>query len=131
VLALAREGYTKSSFNAGESFETLTFKGFWTMARKYWKTGAQEVYRSFSKKAFTQALQRLVPAVTEDDLNPGGAGVRAQAVDNDGRLIDDFRIVETPHAIHVLNAPSPGATASLAISGGILEMAEKSFGLGE
>jgi L-2-hydroxyglutarate oxidase len=130
VLALAREGYTKTRFNAAESLQTLTFGGFWTMARKYWKTGAEEVYRSFSKKAFTKALQRLVPAVREEDLNPGGAGVRAQAVDNDGRLIDDFRIVETPNAIHVLNAPSPGATASLAISGGILEMAEKSFGLG-
>jgi L-2-hydroxyglutarate oxidase LhgO len=130
VLALAREGYTKTRFNAAESLQTLTFGGFWTMARKYWKTGAEEVYRSFSKKAFTKALQRLVPAVREEDLNPGGAGVRAQAVDNDGRLIDDFRIVETPNAIHVLNAPSPGATASLAISGSILEMAEKSFGLG-
>ena len=121
---------SRARFNAGESVQTLTYRGFWTMARKYWKTGAHEVYRSFSKKAFTQALQRLVPAVREDDLDPGGAGVRAQAVDNDGRLIDDFRIVETPGAIHVLNAPSPGATASLAISGGILEMAEKSFGLG-
>ena len=131
VLALAREGYTKSSINPGESLETLTYKGFWTMARKYWKTGAQEVYRSFSKKAFTKSLQRLVPAVREEDLQPGGAGVRAQAVDAGGRLIDDFRIVETPGAIHVLNAPSPGATASLSISAGILEMAEKSFGLAE
>ena len=101
------------------------------MARKYWKTGAQEVYRSFSKKAFTKSLQRLVPAIREEDLQPGGAGVRAQAVDPDGRLIDDFRILETPGAIHVLNAPSPGATASLSISAGILEMAEKSFGLAD
>jgi L-2-hydroxyglutarate oxidase len=131
VLALAREGYTKSAINAGESLGTFTYKGFWTMARKYWKTGAQEVYRSFSKKAFTKSLQRLVPAVREEDLQPGGAGVRAQAVDAGGRLIDDFRIVETPGAIHVLNAPSPGATASLSISAGILEMAEKSFGLND
>ncbi|HLF79792.1 MAG TPA: L-2-hydroxyglutarate oxidase [Dehalococcoidia bacterium] len=131
VLALAREGYTKTRFNANESVGTFTYKGFWHMARKHWKTGVHEVYRSFSKKAFTKALQRLVPAITEDDLAPGGAGVRAQAVDDDGRLIDDFRIVETPNAIHVLNAPSPGATASLAISAGILEMAEKSFGLSE
>jgi L-2-hydroxyglutarate oxidase LhgO len=129
VLALAREGYTKTAISPAESLGTFTYKGFWSMARKHWKTGVHEVYRSFSKKAFTKALQRLVPAIGEDDLAPGGAGVRAQAVDDDGRLIDDFRIVETPNAIHVLNAPSPGATASLAISAGILEMAEKSFGL--
>ena len=81
------------------------------MARKYWKTGMHEVYRSLSKKAFAQALQRLVPAIQEDDLQAGGAGVRAQAVDKTGRLIDDFRIVEGRNSVHVLNAPSPGATA--------------------
>jgi len=129
VLALAREGYTKARISPRESAWTLAYAGFWQMARKYWKTGAHEVYRSFSKKAFTQALQRLVPAVREDDLQTGGAGVRAQAVDRSGRLIDDFRIVEGKNAVHVLNAPSPGATASLAISAGIVEMAERSFAL--
>jgi L-2-hydroxyglutarate oxidase len=129
VLALAQEGYTKTKFEPQELLGTLTYNGFWTMARKYWKTGMQEVYRSFSKSAFTKALQRLVPEITEADLQPGGAGVRAQAVEETGRLVDDFRIVETKGAIHVLNAPSPGATASLSISEGILAMAEKNFEL--
>jgi (S)-2-hydroxyglutarate dehydrogenase len=129
VLALAQEGYTKTRFNANELLGTLKFNGFWTMARKYWKTGAHEVYRSFSKPAFTKALQRLVPEITAEDLEPGGAGVRAQAVEGSGKLVDDFRIVETQNAIHVLNAPSPGATASLSISAGILEMAERNFEL--
>jgi L-2-hydroxyglutarate oxidase len=129
VLALSQEGYTKTSFNPGELLGTLGYGGFWTMARKYWKTGMHEVYRSFSKAAFTRALQRLVPEIRSEDLMSGGAGVRAQAVENDGRLVDDFRIVETDRAIHVLNAPSPGATSSLSISAGILEMAERNFGL--
>jgi len=129
VLALSQEGYTKTSFNPVELLGTLGYGGFWTMARKYWKTGMHEVYRSFSKTAFTQALQRLVPEIRSEDLMAGGAGVRAQAVESDGRLVDDFRIVETERAIHVLNAPSPGATSSLSISAGILEMAERNFGL--
>jgi L-2-hydroxyglutarate oxidase LhgO len=129
VLALAQEGYTKTRFNPRELAGTLGYGGFWTMARKYWKTGMSEVYRSLSKKKFTQALQRLVPEIREEDLQAGGAGVRAQAVEPDGKLVDDFRIVETDRAIHVLNAPSPGATSSLSISAGILAMAEKSFDL--
>jgi L-2-hydroxyglutarate oxidase len=129
VLALAQEGYTKTRFNAAELLGTLSFNGFWSMARNYWKTGAHEVYRSFSKPAFTKALQHLVPDITAEDLEPGGAGVRAQAVEAYGKLVDDFRIVETQNAIHVLNAPSPGATASLSISAGILEMAERNFEL--
>ncbi len=129
VLALAREGYTKTSFDASEAIDALGYGGFWSMARKYWQTGLQEIYRSFSKAAFTKALQRLVPAITEDDLVGEGSGVRAQAVTADGKLVDDFRIVQTPRAIHVLNAPSPGATASLAISANILAMAEEAFEL--
>jgi L-2-hydroxyglutarate oxidase len=129
VLALAREGYTKTSFNPQESLQTFTYPAFWTMARRYWKTGLYEVYRSLSKGAFTKALQRLVPDVREEHLEKGGAGVRAQALDETGRLIDDFRILEMKNSIHVLNAPSPGATASLTISAGILAMAEKSFEL--
>ncbi len=129
VLATAQEGYTKTAFQPQELLGTLGYNGFWTMARKYWKTGLHEVYRSFNKQAFTKALQRLVPEITEADLQSGGAGVRAQAVEESGKLVDDFRIVETEGAIHVLNAPSPGATASLSISEGILAMAEKNFGL--
>jgi L-2-hydroxyglutarate oxidase LhgO len=131
VLALAREGYTKRSFDRGEAIDALGYGGFWSMARKYWRTGIEEIYRSFSKKAFTKALQRLVPSITEADLVGQGAGVRAQAITSDGRLVDDFRIVQTPNAIHVLNAPSPGATASLAISADILRMAEETFALAD
>ncbi len=129
VLAMAREGYTKTTFNPRESAWTLSYPGFWTMARKYWKTGAHEIYRSARKPVFTKALQRLVPSLRESDLTTGGAGVRAQAVDSKGKLIDDFRIVEGQNSIHVLNAPSPGATSSLSISRGIVTMAEKSFEL--
>jgi (S)-2-hydroxyglutarate dehydrogenase len=129
VLAFAREGYTKTKLNVTEAMEALKYKGFWMMARRYWKTGMEEMYRSLSKGAFTKALQQYVPAVAEHHLDRGGAGVRAQAVDKDGRLVDDFRIVEAKNAIHVLNAPSPGATASLAIGSDILAMAEKSFEL--
>ena len=99
------------------------------MSARYWKTGLGEFYRSFSKGAFTRALQKLVPEVQEADLVRGGSGVRAQAVGPDGRLVDDFRISETANAIHVLNAPSPGATASLAIGRDIVDRAGKSFEL--
>jgi L-2-hydroxyglutarate oxidase len=129
VLAMAQEGYAKGNISARESLATLAYPGFWSMARKYWRTGIHEVYRSLSKPAFTKALQRLVPDITSEDLMAGGAGVRAQAVESNGKLVDDFRIVETKNAIHVLNAPSPGATASLSISQSILEMAEKNFEL--
>ena len=129
VLALAREGYTKTTFNAREAIASLGFGGFWGMARRYWKTGMGEMYRSLNKAAFTKALQVLVPEIRPEHLDRGGAGVRAQAVDATGRLVDDFRIVEARNAIHVLNAPSPGATSSLSISAEIVGMAEKSFGL--
>jgi L-2-hydroxyglutarate oxidase len=129
VLGLAREGYSWTRVNPVETLGTFAYKGFWKMAAKYWQTGMSEVYRSLSKAQFTKALQRLVPEIRSEDLMTGGAGVRAQAVEDTGKLVDDFRIVETKGAIHVLNAPSPGATASLTISEGILEMAEKSFGL--
>jgi L-2-hydroxyglutarate oxidase len=129
VLALAREGYTKTTVNAKEAAAAMRWPGFWKMTRRYWKTGFQEAFRSVSKGAFTHELQKYVPAVADTHLDRGGAGVRAQAVDQDGRLVDDFRIVEARNAIHVLNAPSPGATSSLEISRNILEMAEKSFEL--
>ncbi|MBI4310641.1 MAG: L-2-hydroxyglutarate oxidase [Chloroflexi bacterium] len=129
VLALAREGYTKFKVNPGDFAGSLAWPGFWRMSRKYWKTGMGEMYRSFSKKAFTRALQKLLPEIREEDLVPAGAGVRAQAVDRTGFLLDDFSIVEMQNAIHVLNAPSPAATSSLAIGRHIVTTAAKSFNL--
>ena len=129
VLAFAREGYRWSRVRPAELARTLTFPGVWRMAAKYWQTGAYEVYRSLSKAAFVTALQRLVPALQPDDIQPGGSGVRAQAVTRDGALVDDFRIVQSADAIHVLNAPSPGATASLAIGRHIAGLAAETFHL--
>ena len=115
VLALAREGYTKGSVNLRDLWETLTYGGFLRLARKHWRTGAGEMWRSLSKRAFTRALRRLLPEVEERDLVPAPAGVRAQAVAPDGSMVDDFLIVEDDRAVHVNNAPSPAATASLEI----------------
>ena len=129
VLAFAREGYTFWKVRPIELGHTLTYSGMWHMARKYWKTGGYEVYRSLSKKAFVKALQRLVPEIRPEDVERGGAGIRAQAVAPDGSLIDDFRIVGDATGIHVLNAPSPGATASLSIGGHIADLATDRFGL--
>jgi L-2-hydroxyglutarate oxidase len=129
VLALAREGYRKVSLNISESWGAITYPGFWRMSARFWKVGLGELYRSLSKRKFVVDLQRLLPAIRGEDLESGGAGVRAQAVDRDGNLVDDFRIEETERAIHVLNAPSPGATASLAIGRYIAERAASSFGL--
>jgi len=129
VLAFAREGYDLTRVNVRELAETLAYRGVWHMARRYWRMGSYEMYRSLSKKAFVTALQRLVPGIRPEDVSPGGAGVRAQAVAPDGSLIDDFRIVDTDNAVHVLNAPSPGATASLAIGRHIAGVAGERFGL--
>ena len=129
VLAFGREGYTWTHVRPAELARTLAFPGMWRMAAKYWQTGAYEVYRSLSKAAFVKALQRLVPALRPEDIHPGGSGVRAQAVTRDGALVDDFRIVQSADAIHVLNAPSPGATASLAIGRHIAGLAAESFQL--
>ena len=129
VLAFAREGYTFGSIRPWELGHTLTYSGVWHMARKYWKTGSYEMFRSLSKKAFVKALQRLVPEIRPEDVYRAGAGVRAQAVAPDGSLVDDFRIVGDEAGIHVLNAPSPGATASLAIGGYIAGLAGERFGL--
>jgi len=127
VLALRREGYRKTDISLEELGGTLAFGGFWRMARKWWRVGAGEYYRSFSKTAFVKALQRLVPELTADDLTPGDAGVRAQAVDGNGNLIDDFHIVRAEGAVHVLNVPSPAATASLVIGREIVKMGESCF----
>jgi L-2-hydroxyglutarate oxidase LhgO len=129
VLAFAREGYAWGQARPGELLGTLRYRGFWSMARKYWRTGAYEVYRSLSKAAFVKALQRLVPELKPEDVKPGGSGVRAQAVRRDGTLVDDFSIVTSPDAIHVLNAPSPAATASLAIGRHIAGLAAETFAL--
>jgi (S)-2-hydroxyglutarate dehydrogenase len=129
VLALAREGYRHTNVNVKDLWQTVSFKGFWAMTEKYWQTGFGELYRSLSKSAFVRALQKLLPEIRESDLVAGGAGVRAQAVSASGALVDDFVIKQSPRAIHVLNAPSPGATASLAIGQQICEMAEKNFQL--
>lgn len=129
VLALRREGYRRTSFSIRDSFQMFTYRGFWRMAWKYWRTGMGEVYRSFSKKAFHRALQRLIPELQLEDIHPHGAGVRAQALDRSGALVDDFRFVEAERMIHVLNAPSPAATASISIGQTIAELAGKTFGL--
>lgn len=127
VLAFRREGYRKSDLHPGELSETLRWPGFQRMAAKYWQTGLGEMYRSFSKAAFTEALQKLIPAITEDDLVPGEAGVRAQACDRHGGLLDDFLIIENEVAVNVCNAPSPAATSSLSIGQTVAERVLKRF----
>ncbi len=119
VLAFKREGYHKSDIDIGELSESLLWPGFRKLAMKYWKTGIGEMYRSYSKAAFTKALQKLLPAIQPDDLVPGGSGVRAQACDKNGNLIDDFLILEQAGVINVCNAPSPAATSSLSIGDAI------------
>jgi L-2-hydroxyglutarate oxidase len=127
VLAFKREGYTKSAISLRDLSEILSYDGFWTLARKHWRMSLGEVHRSYSKKAFVKALQRLLPELREEDVHPAGAGVRAQALASNGALVDDFHIVEAWRMLHVLNAPSPAATASLSIGQTIAEMAEKQF----
>jgi L-2-hydroxyglutarate oxidase len=127
VLAFRREGYKKSQINLLELGETLAWPGFQKVAAKYWQTGFGELYRSFSKSAFTKALQELIPEIQESDLVEGGAGVRAQACDRTGGLLDDFAIRETRNTINVLNAPSPAATSSLSIGGTVADLAIKRF----
>lgn len=129
VFAYAREGYSHRDIDVADLWRTVSFKGFWAITGKYWQTGFGELYRSLSKTAFVRALQKLMPEITEKDLVPGGAGVRAQAVSASGALVDDFVIKASRYAIHILNAPSPGATASLAIGQQICQMAENNFTL--
>jgi L-2-hydroxyglutarate oxidase len=127
VLAFRREGYKKSDINLAELAETLAWPGFQKVASKYWRTGFGEMYRSFSKAAFTKALQKLIPEIQASDLVEGGAGVRAQACDRQGGLVDDFMILEKQHVINVCNAPSPAATSSLAIGETVSALALKRF----
>lgn len=115
VLSLKREGYHRTAFNLRDFTETLSYIGFWRLAAKHGQSGLQEMHRSFSKKAFLHSLQKLIPGIREDDLIPSEAGVRAQALRPDGGLVDDFLMVHGKRALHVCNAPSPAATASLEI----------------
>jgi (S)-2-hydroxyglutarate dehydrogenase len=128
VLAFRREVYRRTDFKVSEMAAALAFPGFWQMAAKYWRSGLDEFHRSFSKKAFVSSLQRLVPEVREQDIVPGGTGVRAQAVARDGTLVDDFQFVPSGNMLHVLNVPSPAATASIPIGRVIADMAAQSFG---
>jgi len=129
VLALAREGYRHRDINLRDLASALAFPGFWRMARKNWRNALDEWHRSLSKPAFVRALQRLLPEVGAKDLVPGGSGVRAQALKPDGALVDDFQFVPSGKVLHVLNVPSPAATASLAIGKAIVDTAAASFGL--
>jgi len=119
ILATAREGYRKGDVNLADLWDALAFPGLWRFMRRHAGMCRDEVLRSFSKRLFCRSLQRLVPEITEDDLAPGGSGVRAQAMSTSGELVQDFELIERPNALHVLNAPSPAATASLAIGGEI------------
>ncbi|TRX34803.1 L-2-hydroxyglutarate oxidase [Flavobacterium sp. ZT3R18] len=127
VLAFAREGYTNKTINWKELLETLGHSGFQKVAMKYWKDGMYEMYRSYSKTAFTKALQRLIPEIRKEDLEHRTAGVRAQACDSKGNLSDDFLIFEDNNIINVCNAPSPAATSSLAIGESIASLALKKY----
>jgi L-2-hydroxyglutarate oxidase len=130
VLACAREGYSKSDVNLRDLADALTFSGLWRFLGKYARPSWEELRRSFSKQLFCQSLQRLVPEIQLSDLAPGGAGVRAQAMSPEGSLVDDFHFVQGDREIHVVNAPSPGATSSLAIGGEIAEMLASRLGAG-
>jgi (S)-2-hydroxyglutarate dehydrogenase len=129
VLAFKREGYKKGDFNLQDAISELTFPGFWRMAAKYWRSGFDETFRAASKHAFVSALQKLVPEIQSADLVPGGSGVRAQAMRRDGSLVDDFQFVRGYNMLHVVNVPSPAATASISIGREIATMAQETFSL--
>ena len=129
VLALARHGYRWSNISPRDLLEMFTYRGLWRLILRHWRTSVDEVYRSLSKRAFVRALRKLIPELGYDDVIPGGSGVRAQAIARDGSLVDDFHILDAERMIHVLNAPSPAATASLAIGQSIAERAVKRFEL--
>lgn len=123
VLAFRREGYRRTDFDLRDLASSFAFPGFWRMAGQHWRSGLGELHRSFSKPVFVRALQRLVPEVREEDLIPGGSGVRAQALRRDGTLVDDFQFMPSGNMLHVLNVPSPAATASLLIARAIVDTA--------
>ncbi|MHC4734416.1 MAG: FAD dependent oxidoreductase family protein, partial [Planctomycetota bacterium] len=125
VFSFKREGYGKTDFSLKDSWDALSYRGTWKMFLRHWKYGLGEYTRAFSRKLFLRRLQRLIPSLVADDIKPGNAGVRAQAVDPYGEPIDDFRIEKRKGSIHVLNAPSPAATASLAIGDYINQIASR------
>lgn len=125
VLALKREGYGRFSFSLRDFVGTMAYPGFWRLSRRYWRTGAAEWMRSILKRSFVSAMRRLVPEITAADVRRAGSGVRAQALERDGSLVHDFHIAQTDGQIHVLNAPSPAATASLSIGETIARMARR------
>lgn len=129
VFAFKREGYEKLSFDLEETIETVNFPGFWRLAKQHWRMGLNEYYRSFSKRAFVKGLQKLIPSIQASDLKPAPAGVRAMALTPGGDIVDDFKFVATGREIHVLNAPSPAATAALAIGDEIVNRAKEAFNL--
>ncbi len=122
VLAFKREGYKKNDISFSDLAEMFSYTGFIKMASKHYKMGMGEFYRSYNKNAFTKALQKLIPSIAKNDIVAGGVGVRAQALEPDGKLVDDFRIINEENMVHVLNAPSPAATASLSIGKTISEI---------
>jgi L-2-hydroxyglutarate oxidase LhgO len=130
VIAFRREGYGRFDFSLRELGGTLGYRGFWRVARRYWRTGAGEMWRDYVRRAFVAALRRYVPEVRGEDLLPGPSGVRAQAVARDGSLVDDFLVTRTGRSLHVRNAPSPAATSSLAIGALIADRAETELGVG-
>ena len=125
VLSLAREGYARASFSAADAASTLAYPGFWQLAARHVRMAAAEVWRDVSRRAFVRDIQRLVPAITTADVRFGPSGIRAQALGRDGRLVDDFVFAGTPHVLHVVNAPSPAATSSLAIGAHIARLASE------
>ena len=129
VLALKREGYDRTDFSLRDMAGTLAYPGFWRMAGKYWQKGAGEIYRSFSKRAFVEALQQLVPEISNSDLVADDSGVRAQGLRRDGSLVDDFQFVRAENMLHVINVPSPAATASLPIGREIVRMLQEGLGI--
>jgi len=129
VLAFRREGYRRADVDLTDVVSWLAFPGFWRMAARNWRSGLDEFYRSLSKRALVSALQRLLPEIKDDDLVPGKSGVRAQALASDGGLVDDFKFVPSQRMLHVLNVPSPAATASLVIARSIVDTAAADLGI--
>jgi len=128
VLAFKREGYRASDFNLRDTWESLTFPGFWRVAVKHWRMGTDEARRATSKASFVAGLQRMVPEVRDADLVPGGSGVRAQAIHRSGALVDDFQFSQSKRMLHLYNVPSPAATASLTVAKAVVEMAARGWG---
>ncbi|MEX2380330.1 MAG: L-2-hydroxyglutarate oxidase, partial [Vicingaceae bacterium] len=129
VFTFKREGYGKTDFDLKDTLDALSYGGTWKLFAKHWKFGFDEYKRAFSKSLFLNRLRRLIPSLEMDDLRPGRAGVRAMALGADGEMIDDFKIEYKNNSIHVLNAPSPAATACLAIGEDVVEMAKAHFNL--